>query len=50
MRMVNDAHLYRPLVICFDSLRLSQQLWSCRDGQFTLTALFLGKLGQTVTQ
>ena len=23
MRMVNDAHLYRPLVICFDSLRLS---------------------------
>ena len=47
---LNDAHLYRPLVICFDSLHLSQQLWSCRDGQFTLTTLFLGKLGQAVTQ
>ena len=30
------------IFLCFDSLHPSQQLWSCRDGQFTLTTLFLG--------
>ena len=31
------------LFVWFDSLRLSQQLWPCRDGQFTLPHFFPGQ-------
>ena len=31
-------------IVRFDSLRLSQQLWSCRDNHFTYPHFFLGKL------
>ena len=32
---------------CFEALHFSQQLWSCPDGQFTLS---LGKLDLAVNQ
>ena len=38
------------LVDWFDSLSLSQQLWSCPDGQFTKPHFFLCKLDKAVNE
>ena len=36
--------------VLLEVLRPSQQLWSCRNGQFTLPHFFLGKLDQAFNQ
>ena len=48
----NVTKIYKPLVVYrflfvwFDVLWPSQQLWSCRDGQFHRTTLFPGQANQ----
>ena len=51
IHFTRQKHVLKLLFfVWFDSLRPSQQLWSCRHGQFTKSHIFLDKLDQAVNQ